>query len=665
MQLTPTLQTPGLADRVAPLLAADVLQLTDVHVVDRLAVLAGETRLDVLLALACAVRAPGLGHTGLPLAAPQRLVLAATDAEATPVTFDWPTDADAWRTDLITSPLVASAAQQGFRPFVLEGQLLQTARLAGYEGRLAQALVARAAAPKALAYDVPRLQRDLQALFAPRQLPVGAELPPLRVTRQVLAATLAVTGSTTCISGGPGTGKTTTVRQVLVALYEQAGALGQPAPRVALAAPTGKAAARMQESLTRERPAHGISDAAWAWLTDLQPKTLHRLLGWQPRTPSRFRHHRDNPLPHDVVVVDEASMIDVALMCKLVEAVAEDARLVLLGDRNQLVSVEAGSAFADLTAGAGAQGLRLTPTVARRVDAVLGTGTCDGWLDLAATPLASAMVHFTEAFRFETEALRVPIYALADASSAAGAPEELVHLVKARHALCHSHSPEVRHVVHPEGGRGLDADLLAEVVDTYARLLAPLRQGKDEAKRQEALAGVDGLRVLTAHRSGPLGVAGLNRAIGEGLQARWKTPASQRSSGWWVGRMVLVTHNDYEHGLWNGDIGVVVRDDDRPVVVFAPSEAGGALRVVAAASMPAHETAFAMTVHKAQGSQFDHAVLVLPSVASRLLTRELVYTGISRAKKRLTWCGDPEVLATALAARVTRTTSLEHRLWRG
>jgi len=372
-------------------------------------------------------------------------------------------------------------------------------------------------------------------------------------------------------------------------------------------------------------------------------------------------------------------MIDVALMCKLVEATSTDARLVMLGDRNQLVSVDAGSALADVTAGAGRGGIRLPEASVERLETVLGAGTAAAYADPTAPPLAACMVHFTEAFRFETEALRVPIYALADASAASGTGAEAGHVQSAVDALVSCEKAErkvpdddrpvaagadVRFFEHVSQGRQLAAVVLADVVAAYAWALSPLRRDTSEAARKAVLGRVDLLRVLAAHRKGSLGVEGLNVAIVEGLQKKLGVPQHLRRSPWWTGRLVLVTENDYEHGLWNGDIGVVVQTRERVEVVFPSADRGAPTRAVGAASMPAHETAFAMTIHKSQGSQFDHAVVVMPDTASRILTRELVYTGISRAKEQLTLCGSPAVLSVALKERVSRATSLDARLWR-
>ena len=642
MSLMPTLKHGAFAARATPLVEAGILELSDVHTVDRLAALSGESDTDVLLALAFAVRAPRMGHTGVLLADIPTL---SKDSLAA-----WPADLTVWGQNVVASPLVTC---QGTAPFVYTSGLLQLTRMAQYEARLAANLLRRAEYLPSQDVDAAGLAVDLGQLFPKK--PEDAA--------QQLAAAMSVLSRTTIISGGPGTGKTTTIRKVLLALYADAARAGREPPRVALAAPTGKAAARMRQSLCT-RPTQEVDaswDAGWEWLGTLQAVTLHRLLGWQPRTPSRYRHGLADPLAADVVVVDEASMVDVAMMCKLVEAVSSSARLVLLGDRNQLASVEAGCALADLTAGTGTTGIRLPSIAAARIVEVLGAAAVAGCVDPSAPAIAGGMVHFTQAFRFTNKALERPIYALADASNTADSTKEAQHLLDAEQAMVHSGVASVRHFEH--SGRSLAPSLLNEVVAAYADILGPLDGAPQDATIQaEALKRVDELRVLSAHRKGALGVEGLNKAIGTALHAKLPVGSKQRRGVWWVGRIVLVTENDYEHGLWNGDVGLTTRGQTDWEVVF-PTENKGEVRAVPVSAMPAHETAFAMTIHKSQGSQFSHAVVVLPERETTILTRELVYTGISRAQNALTVCGDPEVLREALKRRVIRATSLQARLW--
>lgn len=689
--MTMFLQQSGFSTRAEPFVEAGLLAPTDIHVVDRLASLAGVDDTDVLLGLAFAMRAPRVGHTGVDL-----LTIAQTAVRERPATraggegdgsgdrsaeLVWP-EPKGWAARTHASILVGPRGS----PFERLGGLIQTGRLADYERRLANALSQRAGFVPESAIHKERLAADVARLFRDDE---GS-------ARQRLAGVIATLSRTAVISGGPGTGKTTTVRAVLLLL---AGQSSTPL-HVALAAPTGKAAARMRESLLDGMP-DAVTPEEQRWLTGLQAGTLHRLLGWQPHSPSRFRHNRDQPLPHDVVIIDESSMVDVAMMCKLVEAVRPDARLILLGDRNQLASVEAGSVLADLTQLAGSSGIRLSPGAAGRIAAVLGDAATAGNTDPTAPPLAAGMVHFTRAFRFANQKLAAPIAALTTASLTddpervaqqievalrgltPATPEKewsegrLVGTIHFRPHSTRAQAPGAT-VAQPAGtprGRDRHADgrqlslfglagsvavgvgpgVVDDIVAEYKRCLAPLRRDPSERSAWLAsLRNVEDLRVLCAHRRGPFGVSGLNAAIFDGL----RDGATSRPEEW-VGRLVLVSENDYEHDLWNGDVGLVAREHGVPSVIFLRADA---VKAVALSAMPAHETAFAMTIHKSQGSQFKHVFVVLPPEQTPILTRELVYTGISRAKASLTLCCSREVLRDALERRVTRASGLAERL---
>lgn len=705
--MTQRLQQPGFSTRAEPFIEARLLDPTDIHVVDRLASLAGVDDIDVLLGLAFAMRAPRVGHTGVDL-----LTIAKTAVMERPATHAggggdgsgdrpaelvWP-EPQSWAARTHASTLVGPRGS----PFERLGALIQTGRLADYERRLAKALSQRAGFVPESAIDKERLSADVARLFRDDE----------SSARQRLAGVIATLSRTAVISGGPGTGKTTTVRAVLLLL---AGQSSTPL-HVALAAPTGKAAARMRESLLEGIP-EAVTPTERVWLDGLQAGTLHRLLGWQPHSPSRFRHNRDQPLPHDVVIIDESSMVDIAMMCKLVEAVRPDARLILLGDRNQLASVEAGSVLADLTQLAGSSGTRLSPDAGRRIAAVLGDAATAGKTDPTAPPLAAGMVHFTHAFRFANQKLAAPIAALTTASltddpervaqqidvalrgltpatpeqewsegqlvgtihfrphstrapapgatvaqpATAGAPRGRDRHADGRQlslfsAASQGAPPALGSVAGPGSGPGgIGPGVIDDIVAEYKRCLAPLRRDPSERSAWLAsLRNIEDVRVLCAHRRGPFGVSGLNTAIFDGL----RDGVTSRPEDW-VGRLVLVSENDYEHDLWNGDVGLVAREHGVPSVIFLRADA---VKAVALSAMPRHETAFAMTIHKSQGSQFKHVFVVLPPEQTPILTRELVYTGISRAKASLTLCCSREVLRDALERRVTRASGLAERL---
>lgn len=700
--MTVLLANAKFAALAEPFLEAGLLAASDVHVVDRLAALAGldgDDAPEALLGLAFAMRAPRAGHTGVDL----ETVATSAVSERPPrragepaVVLPWPAPREWAATTLARAEARGLVGPDG--PFRSTGSILQPARMANYERRLASALVARAGMVPGAEHQAASLRAGVDRLFHPGPKSAG----------QRLAGVIAALSRTTVISGGPGTGKTTTVRALLLLLR----GLGDTPPRVALAAPTGKAAARMRESLLADLPA-SVTPEETAWLEGLTATTLHRLLGWQPRSPSRFRHGPEQRLPHDIVIVDESSMVDIAMMCKLVEAVRDDARLVLLGDANQLASVEAGSVLADLTSLAGEAGSRLGPAACAAVEAALGAGSAAHLVDDEAPLLASSMVNFTRAFRFKNPVLAKAIAALAEASQLPVGSPAIAERLDEACALLTPAQPTTQldqgtvvgtmaffeHTARVAGPRteprppaaaplppaprgrgrpkpgseaqlplfvppsspgtpvrlGVAAAVLEEIVDAYRRCLRPLRERpQDEGHQRATLAALDGMRVLCAHRAGPFGVSGLNAAIFDGLSGGKTSKPEQ-----WTGRLVMVRENDYEHDLWNGDVGVVSRGPKGPVVLFLRPDHVKSVRLGA---MPAHETAFAMTIHKSQGSQFDHVYVVLPPEETPLLTRELIYTAVSRAKSSLTLCGDRALLRAAIDRRINRASGLRELL---
>ncbi len=526
----------------------------------------------VLAAAALASLAVADGHAGFDLASPRTLV----DAPEIP----WP-DADAWRRELAASRWVAVPASgadvsDADRPLVLEGApgapgLLYLRRYREYERRVASGL-------------------------------------------QRLAARPSDTRGVDLVTGGPGTGKTTTIARMLVDLVQQARAAGRAEPRIALAAPTGRAAERMAESVRNALQALAAegTDAGVIAALPTSGTTLHRLLGTIPDSP-RFRHDADHPLPFDVVVVDEASMIDLPLMAKLVEAVPDGARLVLIGDPDQLPSVEAGDVLSGILAAADAGGDAFP---ARR------THLTKSWrqheaLDLA--PLAAAV----------REGDSATALSLLRGGTLSGV---------------HFHE-------------GLADPLQPPHRD---RLLAHWRALADAASPAEALRLASRLRLLTAVRDGPQGARTLNARIEALLGGAGA--GGEPSGRHFHGRLLLITENSYRHRLFNGDIGICFRDADGAVMAWFPGETPDAPRVFHPAGLPQHDSAFAMTVHKAQGSEFDEVWLLLPQHDSRVLSRELVYTGITRARREMHVAGSAEANSTALGRHATRSSGLGWRL---
>ena len=589
-------------------------------------------RWDVLLAVALASRAVGRGDVCLDLAAmagkpfPDR----ADDTEAElPDTVKRLT-LPAERTWLAALSSKAAACCIGgpddHRPLVLEGSRLYLRRFWQYEQQVLAGLRARAGL--AGQPPAPWFEARLRQYF-PDEAGPGAAI-------QRDAARTACSRRFALLSGGPGTGKTYTVARIVALLAEDR--IGGRPLKVHLAAPTGKAAARVQESIRKAKADFSGQAAVLGQIPEVA-STLHRLLGASPGSPY-FRHDRSNPLDTDVVVVDEASMIDLPMMAKLLAALPDEARLILVGDQDQLASVEPGKVFGDLCEAAAAHPV-LKPCLSRlthsrrftpdspigRLSAAINRTRPDASDDLAQAWQTLVAVNGSEGFAWH--------------DAAAGLRDGEGH---PRHAF------------------------RLAVLEGYRRFL-------DAVTPADAFAALNAFRVLGAVRGGPAGVPALNRLI-EAILAlkdvtamagglRPANPLKPRGGGY-DHQPILVTANDYALGLYNGDVGIVLAGPDGTLSAwFEQAGPDGTVthRRLALNLLPPHETAFAMTVHKAQGSEFDRVLLVLPSQAtSPVLTRELLYTGLTRTRGPLAlWCTDA-VFAAALARRTQRTSGLKARL---
>ena len=580
----------------------------------------------VLAAAALASLAVAKGHAGVRLGAADGLV----EAE-----IAWP-DADAWTRQLAASRWVdtpddATAVADPHAPLVLEGGLLYLRRYREYERALALGLQRIATQP------VPEAGIEPLALLFARLFPHAAH-----DDRQARAAALALRHALLLVTGGPGTGKTTTTARLLVLLVAQALHAGRASPRIALAAPTGRAAERMAESVrqaVQALAAMGV-DADLLAALPTSGTTLHRLLGTIPDSP-RFRHDGDNPLPFDVVVVDEASMIDLPLMAKLVDAVASGTRLVLLGDPDQLPSVEAGDVLAAILGAAG-EGDAMERGDADVLRPLLGDADKTSVLvqEGGEARFPGIRVHLQRGWR-QSEAL--DLAPLAAAVREGDADAALAQLRAGTLSNVHFHE-------------GL-ADPLEPQRDA---LLAHFRALGHAATPADALAQSTRLRLLTAVREGPQGARTLNARI-ERLLAEGGG-SGRAPQGHFQGQLLIVTENSYRHRLFNGDIGVCLRDAAGTLVAWFPGDDAGNPRAFHPAALPAHESAFAMTVHKAQGSEFDTVWLLLPARGNRVLSRELVYTGITRARRALHVAGSEAVIREALARHAGRWSGLGWRL---
>jgi exodeoxyribonuclease V alpha subunit len=618
-----------------------VLSSLDRHFAGALARLSAASA-EALLGAAFASRAVQRGHVCADL---RRLVNAPLlDRDERPVELELPS-LDKWRAELCSSGLTGAGNPP--TPLVLDApDRLYLHRYHEYERSLVAQLQERCKHVEPV--DEARLQAGLERLFPDAQRSTGER-------RQQKAASLAVLRRFAVISGGPGTGKTHTVAKIIALLFDQARTSTAAAtndnrtPRVLLLAPTGKAAQRLTESIQASFERLGPD----ALPLELLPSasTIHRALGFQSRTPTRFRHNAETPLAADVVLVDEASMVDLALMTKLVEAVPSYARLILLGDKDQLASVEAGAILGDICAEV-EQGA--SPELARGSSELSGGRALE---NARAPAIRDCVVELRESFRYGTNSGMAKLAASINTGDADGALSLLGGAIDVRGQLSFdfagrpppardialhelTHSRRLFEVLGPAAKRGFGAYLKAPNPETM-------------------LDKLTAFRILCAHRHGELGVEALNRLV-----ERWLADAGllKPDQEWYSGRPLLVTHNDYELELYNGDVGVVAADDEGRCKAWFKSKQGK-LRSFLPARLPAHETVFAMTVHKAQGSEFEHIFLVLPHEPSPIVTRELVYTGVTRARQRVELVASQRALRAAIAQRIERASGLREALW--
>jgi exodeoxyribonuclease V alpha subunit len=602
-----------------------LLSPADVHVALRIAGLVGEDSDAVRLAVALAVRGPRLGHVFVDLATIAQTAAVESDEPVDLSTLPWP-PFEEWLASVGESALVAVGDEdaRGERPLRLLGTRLYLDRYWREERRVARDLVdlACGAPPDASVAEV-----GLDRLFT-----AAAD------DRQRAAASAVLRRCFAVIAGGPGTGKTTTIARIVALLAE-----GARPPLVALAAPTGKAAARLQEAVHEEAARLDVSAETRSLLLGLRGSTLHRLLGWRPGSHSRFAHDRENRLPHDVVIVDETSMVSLSLMARLVEAVRSDARLILVGDPGQLASIEAGVVLGDIVGPAGSR----APTgsgASAGSRAPAGSGALAG--SGGSGRLAEGIVVLERVHRYGGG-----IAQLAEAIRT-GDDDATIEALRE----------------WPDEITWLPLD--GEQASDDASELRPVRDGAVSAGRAvldaaragagaEALDALSRFRLLCAHRRGPHGVSTWTTRIQAWLADAFDgLDLDQRD---YVGRPLLITENDYELGLYNGDTGVIV--EISPGVARAVFERGGSLLEYGPTRLSAVETVYAMTIHKSQGSQFDIAAVLLPPPQSRILTRELLYTAATRARQRLILVGTEETVRAAVARPVARASGLGERLW--
>jgi exodeoxyribonuclease V alpha subunit len=588
------------------------LSRLDLHFARAMGRLANEKDDTVLLAAALCSRFIANGHVCVDLKTLAKGPVMGHDSELPGL--NWPADPQ-WRAAVKASAL--TAGEESAAPLVLDkGGRLYLARYWQYQQFLVRSLLERAGHPgETMVPDL--LEESLDRLFPPSVDLSGPDM-------QRMAARVSLDRHLTVISGGPGTGKTATVVKILALAIEQAMAAGKGIPHILMAAPTGKAAARLKEAVIKAKTAVGAgalvcSDAVKAHIPEAAA-TIHRLLGVQYNRPGRFLHDANNPLAVDVLIVDEASMVDLSLMANLVAAVPSHAHLILLGDKDQLASVEAGAILGDICT---------PPEGVGNSELSGGIGHC--------------IVNLTHSYRF-------------DSTSGIGCLARAINRGDAHGALAvlqDTARPDVM-IIDPD-----DTHRVRACIDDLSRqYYGPCF--KDGACTLQ-LENFTRFRILCAHRTGDEGVAALNEMVATSLKDYTGIDTSRE---WYPGRPVMVTCNDYHLNLFNGDVGLIVKPDahtSRLSAFFMDSDKK--TRMVSPARLPAHETVYAMTVHKSQGTEFDTVVLVLPRHVSPVVTRELFYTAVTRAKQKVVVVASHDIIRRAVETRVQRASGLSEQLW--
>ncbi len=537
----------------------------------------------------------------------------AEDVEAGRLELD--TDLDLWMSALNNACVVGRPGD--FKPLILDGKRLYLHRYWQYEQRVAQAILQRCHNVRNL-YTIRGLDDELRKIFSE-----GDDLQH----RAILSA---IKQGFSVISGGPGTGKTYTIAKLLLFLHQ---ARQGHDLRLRLAAPTGKATMRLQQSIEATLSAMGHNQQEIDMYMGGNVQTLHRLLG-ALSDQSGYRYNADHQLAVDVVIVDEASMIDLAMMAALTAALPPKAQLVLIGDKNQLASVEAGAVLGDICSGANHRLPGKGRETAER-------GRCSA--------LAGRIVVLEKSYRFAAQS------GIDDLAAAIndGETDTALALLKNR---------EIPNISFKEIS---DLSMLEmSVAELATRAIVPLFNAPNPPAAFDTMAHH---MILTPLRIGPYGMLNLNRYVENALIKIGLVPQLRLlDDPWYPGRPVMISRNDYYHNLFNGDMGVAMasgKDAASQVTVFFPNGTGG-IKAIASSQLPPHETAYAMTVHKSQGSEFDHVVLVLPNRNIPLLTRELIYTAITRARQSVAIWGSEQRLRQGIEQFTRRTSGLGSLLWK-
>ena len=536
-------------------------------------------------------------------------------------------EADDWCLKLSDCHVVGKPGQ--FRPMILdERSRLYLFRYWDYQDKLADLIRKR----------VCKDDKDIDTLFFKKKMDqFFPEEKKNCIDWQKVASFIALIKHFCVISGGPGTGKTTTIAKIMALILEQA----KPhQPLIALAAPTGKAAARLQESIKQVKAGLDCPVSIKQAIPE-EASTLHRLLGSVHGTP-HFRYNAGNPLPFDVVIIDEASMVDMALMSKLVQALDSQSRLILFGDKDQLASVEAGAVLGDICDSSNTFGF--SKSFCEKVKEISGYDIYSEEQNRNnGCAIRDCIIQLHENYRFDRKS---GISAVSKAVNA-GDDNQAIELLTIKDYK------DIRMRQLP-GYRSLAKavrNMIIQGFDEYLKAADPLL----------IFQLFDRFRILCAIKDGPYGVTAINSTV-ERILAGEKL--INPTGPWYSGRPILITRNDYNLQLFNGDVGIILPDPevDNELRTFFPDSEGN-FKKFHPLRLPEHETSYAMTIHKSQGAEFDTVLLLLPDRDLSVLTRELIYTGITRAREKVEIWSHEEVLRTAVLRRTERMSGLKDILW--
>jgi exodeoxyribonuclease V alpha subunit len=609
-------------DGLYRLLRIGIISSLDLHFAKFVVGLSEDANRELSLSAALVSSATRQGHTCLDLSTIAEKVLSEDDGEP----FVYP-ELHEWCDVLLKSHVVGRPGD--YKPLILDrGCRLYLFRYWEYQERLAE-LIRRRVHAVGGDVNISRLKDGLSRLFP--------ETQPEGIDWQQVAAYTSVMKRFSVISGGPGTGKTNTVARILALLIEQS---DQESPRIALCSPTGKGAARLQEAIQSAKRTMNCPESVKAAIPN-ESSTIHRLLGTIPDSPY-FRHHERNRFPLDICVVDEASMVDLALMSKLFQALEPQTRLILLGDKDQLASVEAGAVLGDICDTGRRH--RFSSSFYQGLKEVLPYELPLEMVEREEPGLGDCIVTLTKSFRF--------------------AKDSGISILS-------------RAVNSGDGDLAWNLVTGGEYEDIQWRRLPPSR-GLHQALRERVIGGfgdtlktsdpkgmfglLDRFRILCALRDGPYGVHAINSVAEQILRGDGLIPTNER---WYRGRPILINRNDYNLRLFNGDMGVLLQDPEANNALrayFTTSE--GRLRTIHPVRLPEHETVYAMTVHKSQGAEFNQVLVILPDRDSPVLARELIYTGITRTRENVEIWGDEAVFKRAVARHTERMSGLRDALWK-